>query len=137
MTWWKILQHRNSKSWPTLPKTFNIHHFPNFILNENDGRMSLFNFTSETYYYKYFHEQSLPGACLEFFECFWLVEANFEPIRSSTQIQVLTLHKSMEFLCLFLRHHILGKLVVASWNIGCCLSLVSKEDPVSLLVVRC
>ena len=33
---------------------------------------------------KYFHEQSLPGACLEFFECFWLVEANFEPIRSST-----------------------------------------------------
>ena len=45
--------------------------------------------------------------------------------------------KSMEFLCLFLRHHILGKLVVASWNVGCCLSLVSKEDPVSLLVVRC
>ena len=44
---------------------------------------------------------------------------------------------SMEFLCLFLRHHILGKLVVASWNVGCCLRLVSKEDPLSLLVVRC
>ena len=35
---------------------------------------------------------------------------------------------SMEFLCLFLRHHLAGKPVVVSPNVGCFLRLSSRES---------
>ena len=46
----------------------------------------------------------------------WLKE-NFKPIRSSTQIWVVTRHQ-YEFLCSFLRRHFAGKPAVTSRNVG-------------------
>ena len=44
---------------------------------------------------------------------------NFQPIRNTTQIWVMTRQISMEFLHLFLRCHFAGKPVKASRNVGC------------------
>ena len=45
--------------------------------------------------------------------------SNFQPIRSTTQIWVMTQQISMEFLHLFLRCHFAGEPVKASQNVGC------------------
>ena len=48
--------------------------------------------------------------------------SNFQPIRSTSQIWVMTQQISMEFLHLFLRCHFAGKPVKASQNVGCFLT---------------
>ena len=54
---------------------------------------------------------------------FWLVEANFQPIRSTTQVWVVMVI-SIEFLHSFLRCHFVAKLVVGSRNVSCFLRLL-------------
>ena len=54
---------------------------------------------------------------------FWLVEANFQPIRSTTQVWVVMVI-SIEFLHSFLRCRFVGKPVVGLWNVSCFLKLL-------------
>ena len=55
-----------------------------------------------------------------------------QPIRSTTQIWVVTRHQYGEFLCSFLRRHFMGKSVVTSQSVVCFLRLAWQA-----LVVVC
>ena len=58
-------------------------------------------------------------------------------IRSTTQIWVVTCFKSMEFLCLFFRHHFARIRVAASQNFDCFLRLFNiGESLVSSFFIR-
>ena len=58
--------------------------------------------------------------------CFWLDEANFQPIRSTSQIWVVTHHQYGIPSLVSLRPHVTGKPVFASRNIGCFPSLLNE-----------
>ena len=55
-------------------------------------------------------------------KCFWLAKSFLEPIRSTTQIWVVTRHQYG--ISALVRRHLTGKPLVASPNVGCFLRLL-------------
>ena len=76
---------------------------------------------------QYFHtdDVSLPRSASD-----WSCHVGnlLSPMRSSTQIWVVTHHQYMEFLRSFLRRHFVGKPVVASQNVSCFLRLQNSPS---------